>query len=126
MLDTGTDPDWISQRFLEELNLKTSKEEFKKHNGKEFRNFQGETFKASGIVELLITSNEFEGVKARKKWFLVARSSTFKIILGKKTIKEEKLLTYVPRETSGDAANVGIQEKPTKSKLYFFICRRLL
>jgi len=95
------------------------KEKNKKHSDKEFSDFQGKTFKPSGTVELIIYSDEFKGVPCRQKLFLVSRLSTFKILLGRRTIKEEGLLARRPRETLGDAAHIGLQPKLSKSKICF-------
>ena len=109
----------VSQHYLTDvLKLKMCKEKDKKHIDKEFSDFQGKTFKPSGIVELIIISDEFEGVNCRKLWFLVSRLSTFKILLGKKTIRREGLLVRSARAPFlGDAAHVGLQDKTSKSKL---------
>lgn len=118
ILDTGTGPDWVSHQYLTEvLNLKPCKEKNKKYSDKEFSDFQGKTFKPSGIVELMIFSDEFEGFPCRTLLFLVSRLSTFKILLGWKTIEEEGLLVRKPRETLGDAAHIGLQPKLSKSRL---------
>ena len=119
ILDTGTGPDWISQWYLTDvLNLKASKDKNNKYSDKNFSDFQGKPFKASGTVELMISSDEFEGVSFRNQCFLVSRTSTFKILIGKTTIKKEKLLAHKPREILGDAAHIGLQPKLSKSKLW--------
>ena len=93
------------------------KEKNKQYTDKEFSDFQGKTFKPSGTVDLLLHSDEFEGAPCRNKRFLVSRLSNFKILLGRKTIKEEGLLARRPRETLGDAAHIGLQPKLSKSKI---------
>lgn len=114
ILDTGTKPDWISSLFLEKLKKKHSK--IREEQNKEYRDFQGKKFRATGTIDLEIMCDEFQGFKCKKKTFLVAKESTFDILLGRATIKEECLLSIRPPDTSGEGAFPGIQTGISKGR----------
>jgi len=114
ILDTGTGPDWISHDYLTKLGFKSSK--LNEDQNRQFSDFNGKSFKPYGKVQLMVSSHEFEGFPCRTLTFLVSRESTFKILLGKKTIKAEGLFSRKARESLGDGAHIGLQPKISKGK----------
>jgi hypothetical protein len=118
ILDTGTKPDWISSLFLERLKKKHSK--IREDQNKEYRDFNGKKFKATGTIDLDIMCEEFQGFKCKRKTFLVAKESTFDILLGRRTIKEECLLLTRPPDTSGEGVFPGFQTEISKGRSHTF------
>lgn len=114
ILDTGTKPNWISQRFLvDEIHKK-----FTKLTGEEntqFVDFNGNKFSAIGKVDVMLHCTDFRGFPSRNVSFLVTQSGAFKVILGKKTIKEESLLCR-PVDPERDEAFPAVQSKVKKCK----------
>lgn len=121
ILDTGTKPDWVSKHFLtEKLGLKYTRlsEEGSKQ---EFSDFNGNKFNGIGQTELMIHSNDFIGFPARRISFLVAKRGTFQILLGSRTIKQEKLLCK-PLDPQREGAFPAVQTDPKKGRDYVQRC----
>jgi hypothetical protein len=117
ILDTGTKPDWISNRFLtEKLGLKYTRFN-DEDNKQEFSDFNGNKFNGIGKAELMVNSTDFGGFPCRKVSFLVAKGGTFQILLGSRTIKKEKLLCKPP-DHEREGAFPAVQTDPKKGRDY--------
>jgi hypothetical protein len=103
----------VSIHFLEKLKKEKSK--LRDDQNKEYKDFNEKLFKPIGTIELEIMCDDFEGFKCKKKTFLVSRNSSFEILLGKTTIKEEGLLRR-PSNTSGEGVLPGVQTNISKSR----------
>lgn len=115
-LDTGTNPDWISSHFLTEgLGLKSTR--LNDEEKKIYKDFNGNKFSAIGKAEVMVSSTDFIGFPCRTIHFLVAKGGSFQILLGKKTIKKEKLLCVRP-DTQGESAYPAVQSNVKKGKDY--------
>jgi hypothetical protein len=115
-LDTGTKPDWISQRFLTEV-LCMNHNKLTDDDKQEFLDFNGNTFNPIGKVEVMVHSTDFIGFPTRQLTFLVAKKGAFQILLGNRTIKKEKLLCKPP-DSRGETAFPAVQTEPKKSVDY--------
>ena len=126
VLDTGPKSDWISQMFYEDLKktLDVKRSELNKEDMKrKYRDFNGNEFQPAFKVDLMIQSEEFSGlVKCRKLSFLVAKKATFKILMGRDTIRSEELMTRGKRETDGEGVFVGIHGKLSDGTLRLRYC----
>lgn len=115
ILDTGTKRDWISSRFLtDKLGLKLSQPN--EDNKQEFRDFNGNGFKAIGKAELRVSCTDFYGFPSRMLSFFVAKGGTFQILLGSRTIKKEKLLLCKPADPQREGVFPAVQTDPKKGK----------
>jgi hypothetical protein len=115
ILDTGTKPDWVSSRFLtDKLGMKFTR--FNEEETKqEFSDFNGNKFNAIGRAVLMVGSTDFAGFSCRTIPFLVAKSGTFQILLGSRTIKKEKLLCK-PLDPEREGAFPAVQTNLTKGR----------
>lgn len=120
ILDTGTKPNWISSRFLGELNKAPTKLPTDQKN--DYRDFNGKRFKACGKVDLLIICDDFRGFKCQTLPFLVAKDSAFDILIGRSTCRTERLLQSSAPDTSGRPAYTGIHGEQKKGKLLLPVC----
>jgi hypothetical protein len=117
ILDTGTKPDWISHRFLTET-LKMSYTKLNDNESKQiFKDFNGNAFNAIGKAEVMVSSTDFIGFSCRTLSFLVAQGSQIDILLGRKTIRKEKLLER-PLPRKGGGTFPAVQADPKKGSNY--------
>lgn len=83
-------------------------------NNKEYTDFNGRGFKATGKVDLMVMNDNFPDAPCRRLTFLVTKLSKFEILLGRKTIFKEQLLQRPPKDLSGEGVYAGYQKGPKK------------
>ncbi|TAQ89069.1 hypothetical protein B7494_g2577 [Chlorociboria aeruginascens] len=123
ILDTGTQPDWVSDHFLKILGKKEDK--LAEDNNKEYTDFNGRGFKATGKVDLVVTDDNFKNANTRVLSFLVTKRGKFNILLGRKTCYKQKLICRPPKDLEGgEGAFTGIQKGPKKEEKEHIIRRK--
>ncbi|KAH7355247.1 hypothetical protein BKA65DRAFT_236538 [Rhexocercosporidium sp. MPI-PUGE-AT-0058] len=113
VLDTGTKPDWISASFYDELKSSGIPVERAKLSAEEqkikYTDFNNKKFSPTSKVELVVQSDEFTGaIKCRNLTFFVASKATFSMLIGRDTIRKQKIMTRGKPDPDGEGVFVGV------------------
>jgi len=81
-----------------------------------FRDFNGNEFRPTSKVVLMIRSDEFGAMGCDQLSFLVARDATFSILFGRDTIRKHNIFQRGKRDTDGSKVLPGIMDKATDAE----------
>ncbi len=82
-----------------------------------YTDFNNGKFSPTSKVELIIQSDEFTGrIKCRNLTFFVATKATFSILIGRDTIRKQKIMTRGKPDPGGEGVYVGVHGEIPEGK----------